>query len=283
MFFLINKKDNFTFIWFREEKSIEITSLFTGLGEKIENETFVKEDLQQLPKEHKFIVLLENPFEKVLYDAMSSKAYNFEKYLHSIKKKKEQQITADFLDLNIEKEKLFLFNVHNIDMEELSKICCKEISNKMKQYDGKKRKDFQNPKAKLYRQPFEDIDFFSYHFQLHQFYNQSLQTIVKRVYRKDFEVLKSYDLEFELPVKVLENNGHELLSLPRLARPVSPLYKAKTEMQRINNKVGYCHLYEDHFMSIDDKGTPNISENHQYKSNLSKKNEFIDKNFYYHL
>jgi len=82
MFFLISKNDDFSFLWFREDKTEFITNLFTNFCKfpQIDN-VFTEESLTELPTQHKFIIFIENPFEKVLYDAIHSKSYNFEKFI----------------------------------------------------------------------------------------------------------------------------------------------------------------------------------------------------------
>ena len=281
MFFLVDSESGYSFLWFRNDKSSDMRHLFTTLDGTIE-ETFKVEDLESLPEDHKFLIFIENPFEKVLYDALVSNAHNFESYLFSIKKGGEQQITTDFLNLNRPKKDFFFFNIHNMDMEEVGKVCNKTIQNNCTTL-SKSQKEFLNPDAKLYRQLFKDIDFSNYHFRVHQFYNLKLQTIVETTYSNDFETFLKHMVEFEAPIKVKPKLKRSFLPVIYPNETFVPFFKAKTEMQRINNKVGYCHLYDDLFMSIDEDGKPNISENHKFTTSVNKKNDFIDKNFHYNI
>lgn len=278
MYFLIHKKENFSFLWFRADKSIEITTLFMSLIEANENYIFTKDELDSIPDDHKFIVFIENPFEKVLYDAILEKSYNFEKYIESLPKNTELQISNDFMELKTNPENLFFFNIHNLDISEIFSMIGKDLKVQTKKTFSSEKK-FQNPNAKLYRQPFQDIEFFKYHFDLKQFYNESLQSIVLKIYDNDFKILKQYGLEYQNPFSSMSDENKLQKQSLQVENNV-PYFKAKTEMQRIHNKVGYCHLYEDHFMFIDEKGHANISENNKV-SQLYNENEFMDKNFNY--
>lgn len=277
MYFLIHKKENFSFLWFRQDKSMEITTLFMSLIDANEDYIFTKDELDSVPDDHKFIVFIENPFEKVLYDAISEQSYNFEKYIESLGKKNEMQISNDFIELKTNPENLFFFNIHNLDISEIFNMIGKELKVQTNKNISHEKK-FQNPNAKLYRQPFKDIDFFRYNFDLKQFYNQHLQSIVLKRYDKDFKTLKQYGLEYQNPFEKVVEKQVKTQSFE--VEDNFPYFKAKTEMQRINNKVGCCHLYEDHFMFINEKGHANISKSNKV-SQLYHESEFMDKNFNY--
>jgi hypothetical protein len=164
-------------------------------------------------------------------------------------------------------------------MKELEKI----IDKKVLQTNNKnviKRKQFQNYNAKLFRQPFKDIKLFDYDFNLEQFYNLELQTIVSNVYNEDFEYFKQHDIHFENPFiqkKTIEYIDIDIEKI--LGDNEEPYFKPKTELQRINNKIGYCHLYDDHYMFLNKKGQANISRNLVNFSPLKEENNFIKENF----
>lgn len=284
MYFLINKNDDFSFLWFREDKSDEITNLFTYFCDPQISE-FTQETLLELPNDHRFVVFIENPFEKVLYDAIQSKSFNFETFLTSIRKNIDSQLSIDFKNLIM--EKTFFLNIHNIDMEELEKIIDKKWTQTNTIKSTNKPKQFQNKNAKLYRQPFKDIRLFHYDFQLHQFYNKKLQNIVLKVYAKDFDYFKQNDIHFENPIMEYESIAKSNITRTNIAKSnieemlddKEPYYKAKSEMQRIINKIGYCHLYDDYYMFIDKKGQVNLSRDLVDFSTLENENEFVDRNF----
>ena len=278
MFFLISKNDDFSFLWFREDKTEFITNLFTNFCKfpQIDN-VFTEESLTELPTQHKFIIFIENPFEKVLYDAIHSKSYNFEKFIMSLRKKTDSQLSSNFKTLNL--EQMFFLNIHNIDMKELEKI----LDQKVLQTNNKnivKPKQFQNQNAKLFRQPFKDIRLFEYDFKLEQFYNSTLQEMVGNVYKQDFEYFKQHDIYFENPVKLKPIKTSKTTTyIEKILDDNEPYFKAKSELQRIQNKIGYCHLYDDHYMFIDEKGQANISRNLVNFSVLTKENNFVKENF----
>ena len=187
------------------------------------------------------------------------------------------QISNDFIELKTNPENLFFFNIHNLDISEIFNMIGKELKVQTNKNISHEKK-FQNPNAKLYRQPFKDIDFFRYNFDLKQFYNQHLQSIVLKRYDKDFKTLKQYGLEYQNPFEKVVEKQVKTQSFE--VEDNFPYFKAKTEMQRINNKVGCCHLYEEHFMFINEKGHANISKSNKV-SQLYHESEFMDKNFNY--
>jgi hypothetical protein len=224
---------------------------------------------------HKFIVFVENPFEKALFDALYQDSYNFEKYVQSLSRKKQpMQLTTDFLHIDFNLDSMFFLNLHKIDVKEIGNIVGKEIP-VMKTLSVKPQKTFQSRDAKLYRQPFSDINFFDYQFQLEQFYNKSLQEKILEIYESDFQLLEKYKVFYEPPVEETK------LTNVKKNETQDPFFKAKTEMQRINNKVGYCHLYDDYYMFINEEGYANITKNHHHSSSLVHENEFVDRNFNY--
>lgn len=277
MYFLISKNDDFSFLWFREDKTEFITNLFTYFCKIPQIDVFTEESLTGLSSAHKFIIFIENPFEKVLYDAIHSKSYNFETFIMSLSKKIDSQLSSNFKNLDL--EQMFFLNIHNIDMNELEKI----LNQKSLETNDKnviKPKQFQNYNAKLFRQPFKDIILFDYDFNLEQFYNLELQSIVSNVYKQDFEYFKQHDIYFENPIIELKPiKSSKSIDIEKILEDKKPYFKAKSELQRINNKIGYCHLYDDHYMFIDEKGQANISRNLVHFSVLTKDNNFVKKNF----
>lgn len=220
MLFITDKENKVVFGWSAKCGCTHVKNMFWYLKENIENHKLhIQCEYEKLPDDvenYTVIVFIRNPYERLVSGFLNTGIwlYNwkeptttFTKFVNELITHNWDQIdrhhftpqTSEFYhhELLSKSKKLILYDIKNIDYENIEKIYNKKIPQSVRDFKG----DHYQKTTTLMEKPVYDLElneYKEYKVPTRFFYNQDIQSRVYHFYNYDFRYFKEHGFDYSL-------------------------------------------------------------------------------------